>query len=396
MLTERILIHYGELALKGKNRGQFEYRLKENMRQKLQAEGLESTVYQRHGALIVAVDHLDLALSLLQEVPGITNLARCFYIENHSDYATILQATLAVAKASLGESATTFAIQVRRSEKRVPWSSLELERLLGAAVLESHPQVKVNLDNPQHTIFVEIRPEGAYVYGEKQKGLGGMPVGTAGKVLALLSGGIDSPVAAFLVARRGAKVDLLHLVASHALLEHLEDSPVGQLARRLSRYMGEVKLYAAPYVYFDLMAPQASGYGVVLFRRFLARVGEKVAKKHGALALVSGDSLAQVASQTLENLVSTSKAVEMPIFRPLLGFDKEEIIDQAKSIGTYEISILPYKDCCALLSSHPKTRSRHEDLDALEKKHFGDGQNLLDKTLADSRVLTFAWGRYLP
>jgi len=134
---------------------------------------------------------------------------------------------------------------------------------------------------------------------------------------------------------------------------------------------------------------------VVLFRRFLARVGETIAKEHGAMALVSGDSLAQVASQTLENLVSASKAVEMPIFRPLLGFDKEEIIDKAKSIGTYKISILPYKDCCALLSSHPKTRSRHEDLDALEKNTLAMGKTCWTKRLADSRVLTFVWGQCL-
>ena len=394
MLEERILVHYGELALKGRNRGQFERCLKENMRQRLKAEGMNPDVYRRHGALIVNVENPAAALRFLQEVPGIISLAQCLYINSTNDYEAIANATLTVAQNSLGDDASsTFAIDVKKSEKRVPWRAMELERLLGAVVLAQHPNATVNLTAPQHTIFVEIRSEGVYVYSEKQKGLGGMPVGSTGKVLALLSGGIDSPVAAFLMARRGAKVDFLHLVASHGLLESLENSPMAMLAQRLSCYMGEVTLYAAPYIYFDLMASEANGYGVVLFRRFIASVGEKIARKEGALALVSGDSLAQVASQTMENLVSTSQAVTMPIFRPLIALDKEEIIHKAKAIGTYEISILPYKDCCALLSANPRTRSYHAELAVLENNLFGDGQSLIDKTLADMRILCFAWGK---
>jgi thiamine biosynthesis protein ThiI len=209
-------------------------------------------------------------------------------------------------------------------------------------------------------------------------------------VLSLLSGGIDSPVASFLLARRGASVDWFHMSAIHLGERDFETSVVGRIARKLSRYSLQSRLFIVPYTHFDLaLAGQETGYEPVLFRRFLFRVGEALARRIEASALVTGDSLAQVASQTLDNLVTTSKAVEILLLRPLVGMDKQQIMDLARRIGTYDISIEPYKDCCALYARRVRTRTRDEALSMLERRLFPDYSGLVDRSLRDT-----LWGRY--
>jgi thiamine biosynthesis protein ThiI len=207
-------------------------------------------------------------------------------------------------------------------------------------------------------------------------------------VLALLSGGIDSPVAAWLMAKRGCRVDFIHFTAVAMQPEEAQPYKVCRLAQRLSDYTLGSRLFLVPYTHFDLaLMREPVDYNLVLFRRFMARVAEQLARRLNAQALATGDNLGQVASQTLSNLVSASRAVELPIFRPLLGYDKDEIMALAQQIGTYEMSIEPYKDCCALIAQHPRTRSQHERLAALEARVFPDYQKLIDQTLAEAVCL---------
>jgi thiamine biosynthesis protein ThiI len=212
-----------------------------------------------------------------------------------------------------------------------------------------------------------------------------LPVSSAGRVLTLLSGGIDPPVAAWLMAKRGCRVDLIHFTAASLQLEEAQDYKVTLLARILNRYTLHSRLFLVPYTYFDLALMRTKvDYELVLFRRFMARVAEKLADRLKAQALVTGDNLSQVASQTLSNLASTSQAIAMPILRPLIGFDKEEIMSLARRIGTYDLSIEPYKDCCAIIARHPRTRSRHDRLAAIEARAFPDYDKLIEQTLADA------------
>ncbi|MGH8272378.1 MAG: tRNA sulfurtransferase, partial [Gammaproteobacteria bacterium] len=250
-----------------------------------------------------------------------------------------------------------------------------------------------NLSAPDRTFHIGIYPQGVLLYAERNIGLGGLPAGSSGRVLALLSGGIDSPVAAFLMARRGCRVDCLHFSANYLDRDHAADTPVGRLARRLSRYTQQLTLHVAPYVPFDLaLTGQHSGYELVLFRRFMLRTAERLARRRRAVALVSGDSLSQVASQTLENLVALDAVATMPIFRPLIGLNKQEIITWARRIGSYETSIEPYKDCCALIGRGPKTRARADRLAVLEAERIGDYDALIETVLAETSTLHFEHG----
>ncbi|PZP55760.1 MAG: hypothetical protein DI596_11100 [Azospira oryzae] len=225
------------------------------------------------------------------------------------------------------------------------------------------------------------------------EGIGGLPVGASGRVLTLLSGGIDSPVAAYLMAKRGCRVDFLHVAATRIDQESVAASPVAELARLLSRYTLRSRLFVVPSARFDIrLLQRRTDYEQIMFRRFAARLGERLARRLGAPALVAGDSLGQVASQTLKNMVTMSAAVEIPILRPLVAYDKKDIVDLARSIGTYETSIQPYKDCCSLLSPQPRTVSRHEEVSALEAELFPDYAALVEETLAEAVCLTYDCG----
>jgi thiamine biosynthesis protein ThiI len=283
------------------------------------------------------------------------------------------------------EPGKSFALRVHRVDKRFPLISAEMEKWLGDSVRERTPWSRVDLDTPDRTFFVDIYRDALYFYPERRKGVGGLPVGTSGRVLSLLSGGIDSPVASFLLARRGAWVDWFHMSASHVGKGDFETSVPGRLARVLSRYSLESHLFVVPYTHFDLaLAGGETGYEPVLFRRFLFRVGEALAVRIGAAALVTGDSLAQVASQTLQNLITTTRAVEILVLRPLVGMDKQQIMDLARRIGTYDISIEPHKDCCALYARRVKTRTREEALSVLEARLFPNYAEMVERSIQDT------------
>jgi len=400
----RILIQYGELTLKGRNRRDFERALGDNIRLRLSRAGIDWPLEQRHHRALVhvpeqAAEQLPTALAALGQVAGIATFAPAVFIPaeqtgqpHRLETAPIKQSMVSLANARHRPGAT-FAVRVNRADKRIPIRSDALARELGAVVLRQTPWDKVNLTQPDLQLNLDIYEEGCYCYADKQRGLGGLPVGTAGRAIALLSGGIDSPVAAYLMARRGCAIDFVHFTATRVQQTRAAEELVARIARQLSHYTLRSRLFLLPYTHFDMaMMGHNSGYDVVLFRRFMSRAAERLAERCGAQALVSGDSLGQVASQTMENLVSTSRAVQLPLLRPLIAMDKQEIIDIARRIGTYELSIQPYKDCCALLSENPRTRSTPELLERLEAEYMPNMDELLEQTLAEQVCLEFEVG----
>ena len=401
----RIAVHYAELALKGRNRAEFEARLGREVQARLRQLGLDWPVVRRGGRMAIEVpDRLDrvaAVLDALAEVPGIATYfpARLFEHETAGrDVQNLANGPAAAALLELAEAlhrpAARFAVRVaRHGDAPYRFSTQELERALGTAVLERTAWDGVNLGAPDACFRLDFQAEGVLLSAERRAGLGGIPVGSSGRVLSLLSGGIDSPVAAFLMARRGCRVHCLHFSANYLDRDRALETPVGRLARRLSRYTGSLQLHVVPYVPFDLaLSGPRTGYELVLFRRFMLRVAERLAEHLHIPALVTGDSLSQVASQTLENITALDAAVTLPVFRPLIGFNKQEIIARARQIGTYETSIEPYKDCCALISRGPKTRARKERLEALEVERLSEYGTLVDTALGESVSLRFELG----
>lgn len=406
MQPDRILIHYAEIALKGRNRPAFQRRLVNNIVRRLRVEGLDWPVTREHHRVLVEVpeaeaDRVERALAILPDVAGIAWFAPTRWLPSRGEAGVVVfpepreiaPSVLDLARHTWREGGR-FAVRVRRADKRFPYRSQELERELGAAVLKETDWNAVSLDDPDETFHLEITPEGVYVYGAKHKGLGGLPVGAAGRVVVLLSGGLDSPVAAHLAAKRGCEVDFIHFTASHMQQARAEEYKVSELARELSRVTLRSRLYLVPYLHFDAaLTGGGSDYGLVLFRRFMARVAERLARRHGAQAIVTGDNLGQVASQTLENISTTTQAVSLPVLRPLITYDKQEIIALARRIGTYNLSVQPYKDCCALVDRKPRTKSRHADMERLESELFSDYEQLIEDSLSDALVLEYACGR---
>ncbi len=354
-MKRSFLLHYHEINLKGNNRGWFESCLNRHVCSLMQ--GLDHGGVQRFGArMFVALnpdspaDEIRLRLS---RVFGIANLALAH--ELPADLESIQSALPELLREIPFQ---TFKIDTRRGTKEFPLSSHQLNCELGGFV-QSLTGAAVRLDDPDLTIFVEIVKQKAFVYFEKIAGAGGLPSGTGGKVVCLLSGGIDSPVAAYRLMRRGCQVLFVHFHSfPHSTAESQEK--VRRVLQVLARFQLEAKLFMVPFadVQREIVAYAPAPMRVILYRRFMMRIAEKLAYKEKALALATGDSLGQVASQTLENIRTISASVQLPVFRPLIGDDKEDIVRLSRTIGTYETSILPDQDCCTLfIPAHPETMS---------------------------------------
>lgn len=403
--STRIILQYPDITLKGKNQKEFQDVLYLNIKRHMQSRGYDWRIGASHGRASIIVPEQQRqaaaeAAAILQKMPGVHSLAVAAWLHPAAyrpaagglDWRNIEREIITLARQTYQQKAC-FAVHVHRTDKSLPATSSEIATRLGDVIRRHSDWDIVRLNRPDRTFYVDIHPDGMYLYADKLKGVGGLPVGTGGRVLALLSGGIDSPVAAFQLARRGCQVDFFHLSASHMPRQELINSVIGRLAAQLSRYTQHSRLYAAPYTYFDLaLAGSNSGYELVLFRRFMMRTAETLAQKIHARALVNGDSLGQVASQTLDNLVSSTRVISMPLFRPLIGSNKEEIIETARRLGSYDISIEPYKDCCALIARHPKTRSSHNRLAELEDAQLPGYAALIDRTLADMVCLEYRFG----
>ncbi|HEX3036043.1 MAG TPA: tRNA uracil 4-sulfurtransferase ThiI [Thermodesulfobacteriota bacterium] len=355
------LVHYGEFVLKGRNRRLFENKLISNIKR---ASG--GKVERLEGRLVVKNGDLD----SLKNVFGISWFAPAYRTEKN--LKAIEKLVIEKTEEKLKDNFLlnpTFGIFVQRADKRFPHTSPEIGERIGAEVSKKY-NLKVQLKEPGFPIYIEVAKD-AFVHFEKIKGLGGLPVGINNKVLCLLSGGIDSPVASYLMMKRGCNVDFIHF---HAFPENqiALRGKINELISTLNKYQLESRIFLVPNYLFQLSLLKgidfSCGYEMILFRRFMVKVAEKIAKKQGYKALVTGDSLGQVASQTLENIRVLKEATSLPILQPLISFDKEEIVHLARRIGTYGISIKPYKDCCSIIAPHPKTKAVTERVMKIEER----------------------------
>jgi len=364
-IKRAILIHYHEIQLKGGNRGWFESRLQQHVSAVL--KGLPHAGIQRFGGrMAIGLTDQSPAGEIarrLETVFGIANLAVAYEVSAEYD---AIRSTLGELVA--GRTFATFKIDARRGTKEFPMNSQQLNRELGGLV-QNLTGAAVRMNQPELTCFLEIVGRRAFLYFDKIAGEGGLPSQTGGRVLCLLSGGIDSPVAAYRMMRRGCQVRFVHFHSfPHTTLESQEKTR--RIAAILARYQLESRLHLVPFaeVQREIVAYAPAALRVVLYRRFMVRIAERIAENEKAAALVTGDSLGQVASQTLENLRSVSAAARLPIFRPLIGNDKEEIMDCARRIGTYDISIMPDQDCCSLfVPRHPETMSSIAQVEGAER-----------------------------
>jgi tRNA uracil 4-sulfurtransferase len=376
MVFDHILIHYGEIALKGKNRNFFEAQLIQNIRSQLEAfaPGSFLSVGKISGGILVKLGEIGVREKAKVE----DALMHTFGIVNFSFAASVPQDIDKIKDACWdlinppagGEKFKTFRVTTQRSNKNFHMTSMEIDRMVGEHIFENFKRNrKVSLKNPDFECFVMIINDMALVATRKIQGLGGMPVGTGGKAMVLMSGGFDSPVAAWWLLKRGVQLRYAHFhsapYTSKASIEKVVD-----LTKALERFGASTKIYLISFadVQKEIMMNAPEKFRVILYRRFMVRIAEALAKKEKCLALITGDSVGQVASQTLENILAVNEAATIPIFRPLIGMDKEEIMQKARQIGTYDISRLPHDDCCTrLMPKKPETRAKLSEVLAAEK-----------------------------
>jgi len=375
-----VIVHYGELALKGRNRPWFLYTLVRSIRAAL--AGLDVVaVRPMVGRIVVRLGpHTDWAevRERLGRLPGIGNFARATHVAPDLDAIAS-----AVADAVRGRSAPSFRVTARRADKRFPVPSPAIEREVGRRVQEAAGW-PVNLSAPAVTIRVEVLTADAFFYFEREPGAGGLPSGTSGKVMCLLSGGIDSPVAAWRLIRRGCRATFVHF-HSYPILSRTSQDKARELVTRLTRHQLRSRLYLVPFggIQQRIVVAVPSPLRVVVYRRLMLRIAERLAVVRGARALVTGDVVGQVASQTIANLDVVGSVATLPILRPLIGFDKEEITLEAQRLGTYETSIVPDEDCCTLFTPRfPATRTTREEVEAAEAGL--DINELVDRAVADA------------
>jgi len=381
-MQDIILVKLGEIILKGLNRRSFEQKLMANMRRKIAPFGnfsvycLQSTVY------VEAKDEeadVGAAFEALKKVFGIITLTRAAACEKDKDAIT------ALAKDYLKEDlekAASFKVESKRSDKSFPLTSIELSQYVGGELSEAFPDLKVEMHDPELTVFIEVRDKAAYVHSSPVKGAGGMPVGSNGKAVSLLSGGIDSPVSTYMIAKRGVKVIPVHFFSFPYTSEAAKEK-VLELAHILEDYCGKLTVEIVPFtrIQEEIRDKCPEEYFTLIMRRFMMRIAERIAKNYGAKALVTGENLGQVASQTMEAMASTQSVISIPVLQPLIGMDKEEIIASARKLGTFDTSVLPYEDCCTVFTPrHPKTHPKTEDVEAAEAAL--DVEALVEEALA--------------
>lgn len=374
---ETYLVHYAEIGLKGRNRPEFERQLVHNIREQHPVQRAR----RLRGRIVVHSD-VDLDLS---NVFGIAWWTKAW--ETKAETRHIADLAEKVAKIALAGQ-RTFAIRAKVADKRFALGSQELAALVGDRVRRA-TGLDVDLDGPDLTVYIEVTIPEAFVYRARKRGPGGLPVGTAGTLMGLFSGGIDSAAAPYLMAKRGGKVELVHFYAlPSAEAAHVQK--IGPLARQLSRYMPHLVVHYVPYHGFELATSGLRGrdrrHELVVFRRYMARIAQRIGVERGALGIFSGDSLGQVASQTLENLAAVSEALEGPIFRPLIAYDKLEIVRLAKRIGVFSLATRDYKDCCSIIARNPSTRAHMDVVLRLEGQMDLEGlmQQALSETISYS------------
>ena len=369
-MKEVLLLKYGELILKGANKNIFENAMLRDIKHKLRPHGNFTVIKAQSTVFVEPEDDfcdIDGALDACQKVFGIASICRAAVCEKNMD--VILETVKEYIPAYL-VGCKTFKADAKRSDKAFPLKSPQIAAEVGGAVLESVRGIRVNVNNPDVTVMVEIRERYAYVHAGKFPGAGGMPANSSGKGLLLLSGGIDSPVAGFMMAKRGVEIEALHFESFPYTSERAREK-VLELARILTDYTGRMKVHiiSLTRIQEELKNNCDEDYFTLLLRRYMMHLAERVADKFNCKAVITGESLAQVASQTMNALAVTDNAINMPVFRPAIGMDKEEIVRIARKIGTFETSILPFEDCCTVFTPrHPRTKPELEKVLVEENK----------------------------
>ena len=386
-MEQVLLIRYDEIHLKGLNRPFFERKLIEGIKRSL--SGLNATVHKEQGRIFVygiAAEDRDEAVDRLTRVFGVHSISPAVGVEK--DWNTIVAAARNITEKAIGSrEKATFKCFCRRSDKGFFMNSEEINRELGHEMLEAFPNLSVDIREPEIKLCVEIR-EMAFVYAEEIMGAGGMPTGTAGLATLLISSGIDSPVAGYMMARRGLELTAVHFYSYPYTSERARDKVV-DLAKIVSRYSGPIKLHLVPFTeiqlaIYDNCPPKET---TVLMRRLMMKIAQLWAEKDGARALITGEALGQVASQTLESLCVTDDAVTMPVFRPLIGFDKNDIVAIAKKIDTFNTSILPYEDCCTVfVPQHPVTKPEVQKM--RESEALVDFSEMIQRAIENTETVT--------
>ena len=380
-MNEIFLMKLGEIVLKGANKRQFENKLRQNVRRRMKPYGnfdvyiMQSTVY------IQPMDEeadVEGAWEACHSIFGVVSLCRCRPCEKNLD------AIFEAVENYLGDDldcAESFKVESKRSDKRFPLTSIQLSQEIGGRIAEAHPSCRVDVRHPAYTVFVEVRDLAAYVHGPAEAGAGGLPTGVGGRAMCLLSGGIDSPVAAYMIAKRGVEIECVHFF-SYPYTSQLAKDKVIELARLVTKYSGKMTVNVVSFTEIQeaIRDNCAEEFFTLIMRRFMMEISQRIAKQDGCGALITGENLGQVASQTMEAMAVTGAVVDIPIFMPLVGMDKEEIVTIARKIGTLDTSILPYEDCCTVFTpKHPKTKPTLSQLINAEKAL--DRESLIQRAL---------------
>ena len=367
-MNEMILLKLGEMVLKGLNRHSFEDKLQANIHRRLNGLG-RFRVYTRQSTTYVEPMEdscdMDAAWEAMKKVFGVVGLSRARACDKDKD--TILRACHEYLDDRL-RSARTFKVETRRADKTFPMTSIQLSQYVGGELDELYPNLQVDVHHPELTVYVEIRDYAAFVHANPDPGAGGLPVGINGRAVSLLSGGIDSPVASYMIAKRGVALDMVHFF-SYPYTSPEAKEKVLELARLLTPWCGHLTVHVVPFtaIQEELRRSCPEEMFTLVMRRFMMRIAQRVAKRCGAKALVTGESLGQVASQTMDAMTVTGQVVDIPVLRPVVGMDKEEIVQISRKIGTYDTSILPYEDCCTVFTPrHPRLRPTVEEAEAAE------------------------------
>jgi len=374
-----MLVKYAsEITLKGLNRKYFEDLLVANLKKSI---GKNYQILKESGRIYID-GYSEELIDKVRNTFGIISVAVADITEKEMDKI----GEIAISQMKELKDVKTFKVESKRSDKKFPLQSLDISREIGGRILENVEWLKVDVHNPEVVVTVEIRDK-AYIYSKEYKGVAGMPYGSAGKGVLLLSGGIDSPVAGYMMAKRGLELSCVYY-HSHPYTSERAKEKVIDLAKILTKYTGPIKLYVAPFteIQMQIIEKCKENELTIIMRRFMMQVAEQVAKKENALALVTGESLGQVASQTLESMMVTNSDLELPVFRPLVGMDKIDIIDISRKIDTYETSILPFEDCCTIfVPKHPKTKPRLNDIRSSEE--LLDVEKLIDNCMQNMEII---------
>lgn len=389
-MYQAFLIKYGEIGIKGKNRRLFEDALIRNIKNALARVEGEFEILREQGRVYVEAKgefDYDNTVEALRKVFGIVEICPACLTQER-DFDKLSQEIIEFIDRTYETKDFSFKVFAKRADKKYPMNSMEINMELGGRILDAFPTLKVDVHNPDVELYVEIREVVSY-YSESIKGLGGMPVGTNGSAMLLLSGGIDSPVAGYMVAKRGVKIDAVYFHAPPYTSERAKKKVI-DLCRIVSEYAGPIRLHIVNFTDTQLEIYEKCPHEqlTIIMRRYMMKIAEAFADQDGSLGLVTGESIGQVASQTMHSMFVTNEVCKYPVYRPLIGFDKQEIIEKSLEIGTYETSILPFEDCCTIfVAKHPETKPRLNVIKKNEENLVGTIENLVKTAIETTETI---------